>query len=99
MNRQEYLIVKLIEESAEVIQRATKILTFGKDEVQPEQEKDNSERLVAEFNDMLAVLEMVIESGVELRRIADPIALSKKKTRVEEFMKLSRAQGCLQDGI
>lgn len=99
MNKQEYLVTKLIEEAAEIIQRATKAIDFGFTEVEPTQEHDNEFRLVQEINDFLAVLEMLQESGVSLRGIANPVALAKKKTKVEKFMELSRQQGCLVDEV
>lgn len=99
MNKQEYMAVKVIEEAAEVIQRACKSLCFGWAESQPGQDKDNEERFVGEFNDLLAVVEMLQGSGVPLRGIANPIAIAKKKARVDEFMNLSREQGTLVDEL
>lgn len=96
MNKIDYLVNVLVEECAEVAQRGTKILRFGHDEVQPEQSLDNTERLVGELNDLLAVVEMLQEEGLELKGLANPVALAKKKTRVEKFMKLSKAQGKLE---
>lgn len=46
------ILETLIEECAEVIQRATKMLRFGAHEVQPGQDKDNSVRLALEIGDL-----------------------------------------------
>lgn len=68
MNEIQYLLIKLIEECAEVQQRATKALTFGIYETQaegpstntrPETKLNNNARLVQEFTDLVAVAEML----------------------------------------
>ena len=59
MNRTEHLITIFGEEGSEVAQRASKILRFGVDEVQPGQVKTNAERLVDEYADIIAVAEML----------------------------------------
>ena len=51
------LLTILIEECAEVQQRATKVLRFGVDEIQPEQPHDNTQRLSVEVGDLLAVVD------------------------------------------
>lgn len=97
MNKIEYLTTKATEEASEVIQRLCKANIFGWDEVQEGQEETNKERFVKEFNDLLASVEMLQEQGIKFRRIADPIEIAKKKSRVEKYMELSRKQGCLTD--
>jgi len=51
------LLEILIEECAEVQQRATKMLRFGVNEVQPGQPLSNAARLSLEFGDLLEVAE------------------------------------------
>ena len=51
------LLEILAEECAEVIQRVTKALRFGVDEVQPGQPHTNAQRLAHEIGDVLAVEE------------------------------------------
>ena len=46
------ILTILIEEAAEVQQRATKMLRFGVDEVQPGQELSNKDRLSDEVGDL-----------------------------------------------
>lgn len=93
MNTTEYLLSCLIEECAEVIQRATKAQRFGLQEVQPEQELTNEERLAAELADLTGVLEMLYEHKVQL--IAEEGAIAAKKKKILKFMDYSRDQGCL----
>ena len=52
----------LIEECAEVQQRATKALRFGPDEVQPGQGYNNKARLAHEVGDLLMVIERALDA-------------------------------------
>lgn len=83
----------LIEECAEVIQRATKAQRFGLREVQPEQELTNEERLAAELADLTGVLELLWDEGLKLT--GEEEAIAAKKAKVKKFMDYSREQGCL----
>jgi hypothetical protein len=85
----------LIEECAEVIQRATKVQRFGLDEIQPGQVLDNQQRLAEEVSDLHGTLELLREHGVGLIEPGDSI--KRKMTKVREFMKYSQEQGTLRD--
>jgi hypothetical protein len=63
MERTQYLLICLSEECAEVSQRASKALRFGLQEVQSGQEQTNAERIAQEFQDLLAIIEMLEEAG------------------------------------
>lgn len=93
MNTTEYLLTCLIEECAEVIQRATKAQRFGLDEIQPEQTFTNEERLADELDDLAGVLELLREKGLCLTDDEDAIAA--KKVKVKKFMEYSRELGAL----
>lgn len=56
MTLDEHLLVCLAEECSEVVQRITKALGFGLDEVQPGQEFTNSQRIGQELIDVAADL-------------------------------------------
>ena len=58
------LLIILIEECAEVAQRATKMLRFGIDEIQPNQPHDNTQRLSVEVGDLLAVVDECMNVGL-----------------------------------
>lgn len=92
---EQYLLICLSEECAEVSQRVTKSLRFGLDEVQPGQEDGNVTRLTAEVTDLLAVLEMLQEAGVPVLS-GDRTAIIAKKDKVGQFMEYSREQGTLE---
>jgi len=62
--RQREILTILIEEAAEVQQRATKALRFGLEEVQPGQELTNAERLAREVGDFETMTEMALEEGL-----------------------------------
>lgn len=96
LNKIDYLLNVLSEECDEVGQRCCKAIRFGHDEVQPEQSLNNTERLVGELNDLLAVVEMLKEEGLKLKNLGSRTAIKRKKERVNKFMELSRAQGKLE---
>jgi len=53
------LLIILMEECAEVQQRASKLIRFGRDEVQPGQELPNSARLGEEIGDIICMVELL----------------------------------------
>ena len=57
------LLIILMEEAAEVIQRASKALRFGVNEIQEGQPLTNAERVVYEMADLDAVLSMLVDRG------------------------------------
>lgn len=54
------ILTVLIEEAAEVIQRATKMLRFGVAEIQPGQSLTNRERLSLEIGDLLTMIDRAV---------------------------------------
>lgn len=58
------IIEIIIEECAEIQQRATKALRFGLNEVQPGQTFTNAYRMGGEVGDLLEVVDMAIREGV-----------------------------------
>lgn len=61
---QRELLEILIEECAEVQQRATKMLRFGVEEVQPGQPLTNAQRLAREYGDVIEVSERLMAIGL-----------------------------------
>ncbi len=97
MNQVEHLLSCLSEECAEVSQRVSKALRFGLFEVQPGQDLTNSERIVLEFTDLLAVVEMLTDIGA-LSQVALPGAIEQKKEKIRKFMKYAAEEcGALKD--
>ena len=95
MNRVDHLLVCLAEECSETAQRATKMLRFGPEEIQPSQELDNTERVVLEFNDIMAIMEMLMDEGVIPPGFIRPVLILKKKNRVEKMLLRSKECGRL----
>lgn len=58
------ILTIVIEEAAEVQQRATKLLRFGRDEIQPGQPHSNAERLSVELGDLSAIIDMACSAGL-----------------------------------
>jgi hypothetical protein len=86
----------LAEECTEIGQRASKAIRFTAEEVQPGQELTNAERIMYEFRDLQAVMEMLEDEGV-LPSIwhRDVAAIEAKKAKVERFLLHSAAVGTL----
>lgn len=99
MNRREYLLACLAEECAEVQHLVGKSLRFGIENKPEGRAEPNSELIVRELIDILAVWEM-LEDDSALERV-DFCKLEKmqdaKKARVEKYMNYSRNRGTLQD--
>jgi hypothetical protein len=89
VNEFDYLLTLLIEECAEVQQRATKALRFGLGEIQPGQPLDNEARLAAEVVDLLTILRMLRDRGV----LVDVEPSADKAEKVRLFMAYSRDLG------
>ena len=92
MNRREHLLTILGEECSELHQVCCKTLRFGI------QDKHTGETkldwLNAEFNDLLAMIEMLKGEGIIMERNEDAIAA--KILKVEHFLLESKAKGTLQ---
>lgn len=97
MTRTEHLLTILAEECCEVAHRATKALRFGLDEVQPGQDQGNASRVMGEYADLLAVVEMLCDEG-SLPRIMDlRSAIDAKKAKVEKFYRYSIECGLAEE--
>jgi hypothetical protein len=62
--RQREILVILMEEAAEVQQRASKLLRFGRDEIQEGHHLNNAQRLSLEIGDMAVLVQMAIDEGL-----------------------------------
>lgn len=63
-NWQDEILTHIIEEAAEVIQRATKMQRFGIDEVQKGQGLDNLERLSQEIGNLFYMITVAKQYGL-----------------------------------
>jgi len=92
MSKEQFLLNKLAEEASEIVQIALKTAQFGMNEKHPEKTETNRERIFAELNDLLAVVD-------ELNEFHDfgfePNWLAKvgKRQRMIEYMEYSQMLG------
>ncbi|HTJ52574.1 MAG TPA: hypothetical protein VL443_24130 [Cyclobacteriaceae bacterium] len=96
MTRKEHLLIMLMEECDEVSQRASKALRFTLEEIQPGQEFTNADRIVYEFNDLYAIMQMLQKEGAIPHIINQP-ALELKKEKVKKFLAYSKEVGTLKE--
>lgn len=94
MKIEEYLLLRLAEECAEIAQRITKALSFGLDEVQPGQYFNNAERIVEEINDFEAVKEICERHGIILNNYISG-NYHKKLEKIRKFAAISAEKGTL----
>lgn len=96
----DYLTLRLGEEAAEVAQRTGKSLAYGHDEVNVKEPTgpNNTDKLVGELNDLLAVADMLVEAGVSPVFWQDEEAQAQKKSKVVTFMAHSYNQDRIEPG-
>lgn len=95
MTRLELLLLQLSEECDETGQRASKAIRFSLNEIQKGQTKTNAERIIYEFNDIFAVMEVLKEEGA-IDRIIDRDMIEEKKIKIEKWLQHSKEQGVLK---
>lgn len=101
MNYEQFLLLKLAEECVEVAQRCSKQMQFGKDEIQPGQNKSNCRRLLDELNDLIAVVDLLLEAG-EIPTNSVPQlekAIAEKKRKIEKYLEYSKELGKVEAEI
>lgn len=97
MKMMQFLLLKLMEECAEVQQRASKMIQFGADETEPGQPFTNTERLREELNDLIATIHIIEQNGfppfppAEFNEI-----VSKKASKILKFLVYSKDIGALK---
>jgi hypothetical protein len=94
MTKKEILLTTLAEECVETAQRVSKAIRFTLEEIQPGQDLTNAERIVYEFNDIFAMMEVLKEEGC-FEKVIDREAIEKKKLKVIEYLEYSKKMGAL----
>lgn len=87
--RVELLLAQLSEECHETGQRAIKALRFGVEEIQEGQALTNAQRIVYEFNDLVAVMQLLQQEGV-IDRMRDQEQIDLKLVKIEKWIKYSQ---------
>lgn len=84
------------EECNEIGKALSKIGRFGPHNFNPADGSINHQKLTAEINDLLAVLELLEERGVPTAgTYPDRFSIEAKKQKVLNHMEISRENGCL----
>jgi hypothetical protein len=97
MNKKEHLLTILSEECAEIIKDVSKTLRFGVNDHYPGICKPtNIESVYHEYNDLIAVVEMLNNEGVMPCNV-DKLLIQAKKDKVNKFLEYSRDMGTLTD--
>ena len=96
LTTEQYLLNCLAEECSEVIQRVTKSLRFGLDEVQEGQPLTNAERLAYEYNDILSVMEELLEV-VDIPDVGSAEQIARKSSKIRKYLEYSRSIGIVED--
>lgn len=107
MTKAEHLDTIAMEECNEVAQRISKAKRFGRYEVQPMQSLNNVERVVQEFHDLVAVLDLAGyitvdfeygPAGVTLATLTlDRRLLFAKIEKINKYLEYAKACGTLQE--
>ena len=93
MTTTDHLWTILMEECGEIIQVASKALRFGANDSPPESAHTNEQRVVYEFNDLTALMEMLKEAGEVKGALYDLDAIERKKTKVLDYLQYSAKLG------
>ncbi len=98
MNKQQWLLNQLAQECNEVAKACSKAILFGLDNGDPNKTLSNKEEIQNEFNDFIAVVELINESfGFKDEFSIDRKLVDQKKEKVKKFMSYSAELGILND--
>lgn len=99
MRREQFLLLKLAEECAEVAQRASKQIQFGDTEVQVGQSLTNGERLKQELLDLNVIVGMLQDSSEipTWSKKEYKQAMKAKKQKLQKYIDLSVKLGRLPE--
>jgi hypothetical protein len=95
MDFKQYLLTCFIEESVEVAHAASKVIRFTPDDSYVQGGPSNLDNLCKEFNELLALRDMLIEHGINISQ--DTRIQQMKRDRVMEYAKYSQMLGVIED--
>ena len=101
MTENEILLTMVAEECAEVAHVASKSLRFGLNNIPPydynkEAQATNAVRLVEEFNDLYAVMELLYHRGI-IHALVDGKLISQKLAKIDKYMRMSEELGIVKN--
>lgn len=86
------VLTVLIEECAEVVQRATKALRFGIEESQPGQQEKNWQRLGYEIGDLQATIGVACHHNI-ISMDSIMVGIMRKRSRLAKYMQTNPPAG------
>jgi len=96
MNRKEHLLTILSEECLEIAKEVSKGLRFGLDDHHPTQTGTNAKKINDEYNDLVAVIQMLMDEKILVVEL-DPKLINEKKLKVEKYLLYAKERGTLID--
>src|SRR5438105_1048234 len=98
MNITEHLLTCLSEEGIEIAKDCSKALRFGLADrnVLDPTGPTNRERIIAEMNDFMGVVHLLVEAGIIPLKWKDAKAQSEKQAKVRKFVEYAKGTGALQ---
>ena len=93
MTRIEHLLIKLSEECNEIGKAVSKALLYGLNDGYPGSGRTNLQDIQDEFNDLLAISQMLCSENISL--IPDTDKIENKKIKVVFWMEYARQRGIL----
>ncbi|PTX95736.1 hypothetical protein [Opitutus sp. ER46] len=97
MTENEHLLEIVAEECVEVAQRISKALRFGTSEIQPNQPYTNAERVMHEYADLIAIVEMC--QGRSLLPDVERWRIEEKKAKIDRFLQYARQCGTVTEAV
>jgi len=97
MNANEYLLVCLIEEAAEVQQAASKALRFGLNNHHPCRDSTNVEELQNEVFHFLAIIELLNAQEILAPLCGGKDEIIEKIENIYNYMQCSKIEGILEE--
>jgi len=96
MTKEQYLLLYLIEEMTECVNRASKAIRFTLQEKEPGQDLTNEERLIGEIVDVMAVAQMMFDKANGIMKDVSPEKLEKMlKEKSEKIVNMTQKSGRL----
>jgi hypothetical protein len=95
MNREQYLLICLSEELAEMQHAISKILRFTRNDKHVSLSKSNAEQLDDEWADVNAVISLLQDNGFYIQKSLE--REMSKKLKLRSYMEYSRNLGVLND--
>lgn len=98
MNHLQHLLLKLSEECNEVGQMSSKCMQFGLLESHPDLLENNKQRLHAELNDLLAIVDM-LNAHFNFDYTPNQIQIGRKIEKVNKYLAYSVELGCVSMNV